>query len=167
MNAIYRIYSSISRIFLYQNITQKIRCDLYTNTWSALYAVQNFLRCFFAMYFYAVSFRMIIIITYCLLCEQRCFFNAATFFSRSNTFSYHLSTQVTMGCITWHPHEHWWGCSRGKQGYLKTVAAVMTLLVFNFLLWDCNEWITFKKFCPVFQVKNGGATYTRMRLILE
>ena len=57
---IYRIYSSISRIFLYQNITQKVRCDLYTNTWSALYAVQNFLRCFLAMHFYAVSFRMII-----------------------------------------------------------------------------------------------------------
>ena len=56
----YRIYSSISRIFLYQNITQKVRCDLYTNTWSALYAIQNFLRCFLAMHFYAVSFRMII-----------------------------------------------------------------------------------------------------------
>ena len=28
----YRIYSSISRIFLYQNIAQKVRCDLHRNT---------------------------------------------------------------------------------------------------------------------------------------
>ena len=28
----YRICLSISRIFLYQDITQKVRCDLYTNT---------------------------------------------------------------------------------------------------------------------------------------
>ena len=162
----YRIYLSISCIFLYQNITQKVRCDLYMNTWSALYAVQNFFRCFLAMHFYAVSFRMIISLI-AFYASSAALLTLPPFFSRSNTFSYYLSTQVTMGCITCHPHGRWWGCSRGKQGYLKTVAAVMTLLVFNFLLWDCNEWITLKKFCPVFHVKNGGATYTRMRLILE
>ena len=36
----YRIYLSISRIFLYQDITQKVGCDLYRNTWSALYAIK-------------------------------------------------------------------------------------------------------------------------------
>ena len=46
--------------------------------------------------------------------------------------------------------------------YLKTVTAEMTSMVFNFLLCNCNECIMFKKFCPVFHVKYGGATYTRM-----
>ena len=47
-----------------------------------------------------------------------------------------------------------------NRDYLRTVTAVMTLMVFNFLLCNCNERIMFKKFCPVFYVKYGGATYT-------
>ena len=32
VNLTYYIFSSISHIFLYQNIAQKVRCDLYMNT---------------------------------------------------------------------------------------------------------------------------------------
>ena len=48
-------------------------------------------------------------------------------------------------------------------GYLRTVTAMMTLMVFNFLLCDCNECQ--KKFCTVFHVKYGGATYTRINTV--
>ena len=42
----YRIYSSISHIFLYQNIAQKVRCDLY---------MKYCMQCkFFLRYFYAI-----------------------------------------------------------------------------------------------------------------
>ena len=94
----YRIYSSISRIFLYQNITQKIRCDLYMNTWSALYAVQNFLRCFQAMYFYAVSLHMIISLVA---------FYASSLALLTLPPFFHVLTRL----VITYPHKSWWVAS--------------------------------------------------------
>ena len=67
-----------------------------------------------------------------------------------------------------HPHGMLMRIVQRKTGtdYLKTVTAVMTLMVFNFLFCDCNEHCL-KKFCTAFHVKYGGGTYTRMRIILD
>ena len=149
---------------MYQNITQKVRCDLYANTWSALYAIQNFLKYFLAIDFYAVSFHTIISLiafhaSSVALLMLSPFFHVLTHF----WFSYHLSATL-IGC--------WWGCSRGKQGYLKTVTAVMTSMVFNFLLWDCNEWIMFWKILSCFSCQKWGCdlyphvTYTRINTVI-
>ena len=75
----YRIYSSISCIFLYQNIAQKVRCDLYTDIWSALHEIQNFSEMFSC---------------YCFL-RYRLSYDRVT---------YRLSTWVTLHCVTCHPH---------------------------------------------------------------
>ena len=42
----YHIYLSISNIFLYQNIAQKVRCDFYTNILRASNAIQKFFEVF-------------------------------------------------------------------------------------------------------------------------
>ena len=45
--------------FLYQNIAKKVMCNLYTNISSTLHAIQNLLRYFHAIPFYAMAFHMI------------------------------------------------------------------------------------------------------------
>ena len=48
----------------------------------------------------------------------------------------------------------------------------MTSMVFNFLLWDCNEWIMFKKILSCFSCQKWGcdlythATYTRINTVI-
>ena len=162
----YRIYSRISRIFLDQISPKKVRCDLHTNTWSALYDIQNSSRYFLAIDFCTVSFHTIISLiafhaSSVTLLMLSLFFHfltrlVITYLHKSRCFE-SLATLI----------KSWWGCSRGNQGYLKTVIAEMTEMVFNFLLWECNEWIMFKKICPVFHVKNGGATYTRINTVIQ
>ena len=51
------------------------------------------------------------------------------------------------------------------MGVLRTMTAVITLMIFNFYRIAMSKCP--KKFCTVFRVKYGGATYTRLRLILE
>jgi len=50
--------------------------------------------------------------------------------------------------------------------YLRTVNAE-TLMVFSFCYVILRNKCSLKNFVPFDQVKYGGATYTRMRLILE
>ena len=106
---IYRIYSSISHIFLFQNIAKKVMCDLYTNISSALYATQNFSEIFSC---------------YCFLCYRLSY----------DRVTYRLSTRVTLHCIFLPPS---WDADEDvpevSWDYSRTVTAVMTSIVFNFL----------------------------------
>ena len=101
----YHIYSSISRIFLYQNIAQKVRCDLYRNIWSTLNAIQNFFEMFSC---------------YCFLC-YRLFIQ-----------SLYLSP-IRMIHITLHHLSPSWDVPEVNWDYFRTVTAGMTSMFFNFL----------------------------------
>ena len=75
----YRIYSNISRIFLFENIAKKVMCDLYTNISSALYATQNFFEIFSC---------------YCFLWYRLSY----------DRVTYRLSTRITLHCIFLPPY---------------------------------------------------------------
>ena len=64
---------------------------------------KNFPRYFLAINFYAVAFHMIILLI-AFHASYVALLMLSLFFSHSIMFSYHLSTQVTLRCITCHPY---------------------------------------------------------------